>query len=121
MSRSLWPSAELAPDSLATASLFQKARHRVAALWGSKRAIGSLRIKHEMLWQLLREVNRWFDAVPLRWDTEGLYRVPGNAQDVERLFSQWAAGTAAPLPASLSPHLVASFLKRCFRDLLEVR
>lgn len=121
MSRSLWPSAtELAPDSLATASLFQKARRRVAALWG-KRAIGSLRIKHEMLWQLVREVNRWFDAVPLRWDTEGLYRVPGNAQDVERLFSQWAAGTAAPLPATLSPHLVASFLKRCFRDLLEVR
>ena len=67
---SLWPNDAnvLTPDSLATATMFQVARHRFAALWG-KNAVGSLRVKHEMLWQLIREANRWFDAAAA-WGTE---------------------------------------------------
>lgn len=48
---------------------------------------------------------------------QGLYRVPGSAKEVDRLFAQWASGAMTSLPAGLDPNLVASLLKKAFRDL----
>ena len=51
---------------------------------------------------------------------QGLYRVPGSAQDVERLFTQWSSGGIKTLPTGLDPYLVASLVKKSFRDLATI-
>lgn len=51
---------------------------------------------------------------------QGLYRVPGSAQDVERLFTQWSSGSIKTLPTGLDPYLVASLVKKSFRDLATI-
>jgi hypothetical protein len=147
---SLWPDSKTpdlldpAPRAVKPRGIFQKI---TSQLWGGHRprtAMVDLAAKHDALWRLLHETDRWFEALH-SWDTEvsvdirdsyssntgdcfadphrlltllqGLYRVPGSSVEIDRLFKSWSDGTITALPADASPYSISSLLKRGFRDL----
>jgi hypothetical protein len=118
---SLWPdlkgeAASLEPALVPSRGLLQKI---TARLWGQRAASGDLTKKHEALWRLLHETDRWFEAFS-KWETEGVYRVPGSSVDIDSLFKGWSEGAISSLPPDATPHTIASLLKRGFRDLAQI-